>query len=462
MSENDSVRQIQRHLDGIATPEEVAALSGQLESDSETRRLYLRLAGIHAALSANGVEDAESELDGADSVRIAPSLPGNAKARGTPWWWLAGEVAALVLLIVGLFVFLPPDPEIVTVVRTEGSVRWTGDGGQVDRHLAAGRKLHGGTLECLTLDASVKLRFRDGSTATLSGISALTISDREQKEWHLRQGSLTASVPPQPAGKPLRVYTPAATLEVLGTQFDVTAEAARTVLTVREGRVRLEQLTDHHIVEVPAGHRTVASVEGRDALQVIPLLRATRVWRADLQKDVDSGEWYSAMVACRLQLSSAVDRGEITPEDARRRFFAEFPNPREDVGSVRAEPARVGPSGGVNYLVGLDVARRAAGPVAFTRGSRFRVRGKVRVAAEILVGFTAVDQDRTERSKYGTSRKVAPGKFDIVLPLAAFHLLDGKMKPEPGPGLELLYWFCLTEKREAGLEITAVELLGPE
>ncbi|HIA19011.1 MAG TPA: hypothetical protein EYN70_06270 [Planctomycetaceae bacterium] len=44
---------IGRYLDGIATAEEVKALSAELESDEHARLLYLRLAGIHAKLATD-------------------------------------------------------------------------------------------------------------------------------------------------------------------------------------------------------------------------------------------------------------------------------------------------------------------------------------------------------------------------------------------------------------------------
>ena len=60
MNTRDWESTIQRHLDGTASSEEVAELSGQLESDANTRKLYLQMARIHATLAADelaGTED---------------------------------------------------------------------------------------------------------------------------------------------------------------------------------------------------------------------------------------------------------------------------------------------------------------------------------------------------------------------------------------------------------------------
>ena len=48
---------IGRYLDGIATAEEVKALSAELESDEHARLLYLRLAGIHAKLATGALAE---------------------------------------------------------------------------------------------------------------------------------------------------------------------------------------------------------------------------------------------------------------------------------------------------------------------------------------------------------------------------------------------------------------------
>ena len=52
MNDHDWESLIGRHLDGVASPEDVAELSRQIESDPDTRLLYLKLARVHATLSA--------------------------------------------------------------------------------------------------------------------------------------------------------------------------------------------------------------------------------------------------------------------------------------------------------------------------------------------------------------------------------------------------------------------------
>ena len=89
----------------------------------------------------------------------------------------------------------------------------------------------------------------------------LTFSDDDQKKLHLKAGSLSSNVKPQPAGKPMLIYTRSAMLEVVGTQFEVEAETAATMLNVSEGSVRVTRFSDGNSVDVPARHRVIAAAD---------------------------------------------------------------------------------------------------------------------------------------------------------------------------------------------------------
>ena len=68
MNKYDWESVIERHLDGIASAEEIAALSEKLESDADTRLLYLRLAGIHATLATGELDEPASSEDEEDGL----------------------------------------------------------------------------------------------------------------------------------------------------------------------------------------------------------------------------------------------------------------------------------------------------------------------------------------------------------------------------------------------------------
>ena len=136
------------------------------------------------------------------------------------------------------------EPEIARITEVNGTLWWTGDGGQVVSDLYVGRSLPGGTLESLSAESWAVWTFRDGSTVTISGPSLVTISEQDQKELHFQEGRLSANVTPQPKGRPMLIHTPTAELEVRGTQLNVDAEPASTVLTVNEGSVRVTRLAE--------------------------------------------------------------------------------------------------------------------------------------------------------------------------------------------------------------------------
>ena len=64
---------VHRHLDGLATAEELAALSGELERDEGSRVLYLQLAELHAALAVRDDLAGDSVRPCVDSSEVACS-----------------------------------------------------------------------------------------------------------------------------------------------------------------------------------------------------------------------------------------------------------------------------------------------------------------------------------------------------------------------------------------------------
>jgi len=135
------------------------------------------------------------------------------------------------------FLIANSNPEIASLTKLGGYVRWTGAGGQIEDLLKQGRSLTGGTLETLAPDAWATLVFKDGTAVTILGQSELTISADRQKVLHLPQGYLAAQVTRQPPGNPMLIHTNAAELEVLGTQFNVTADSSQTKLIVNYSHI---------------------------------------------------------------------------------------------------------------------------------------------------------------------------------------------------------------------------------
>jgi hypothetical protein len=99
----------------------------------------------------------------------------------------------------------------------------------------------------------------------------LRVESADGKQLTLTAGQLDATVRHQPAGQPLVVRTPLATLRVLGTAFALDAGPQRTRLEVREGLVRVEHAQQDSAVEAAAGEFVVAVPQTELVAGVMPV-----------------------------------------------------------------------------------------------------------------------------------------------------------------------------------------------
>ncbi|HIK96473.1 MAG TPA: hypothetical protein EYG03_31410 [Planctomycetes bacterium] len=458
MSDRDWESLIHRHIDGIATSEEVTELSERLESDADARLIYLRLARIHATLAADDFDEPsiqESEKRFSDLTEQLADF--DRTRRFHRFVTSVAAVAAVITLMAGLYLFRPGiESQIATITSVNGGIQWTGVGGLVSDVQSAGQPLTGGILETRSVDSSVKLKFLDGSTVSLNGSSVLTISDHGQKELRLREGSLSANVVAQPTGKPLRLFTPAATLEVLGTQFDVTADFNQTKITVNEGLVRVKRVTDGLFADVKADHSLLATIEAQESLVATPITAPTSVWVANLAKDRSAGDWISAAHALRFEIGRALEAGEITRDEIGQVYGKRLAQTRDDEGLLKTVPRRTGrKEQPVIYLVSLNIPQRQGGPILLAAGSRLRVTGRSETANEVTFSFAAYNHDRTIRGRFGVIRQVESA-FDVEIPVTELRGLGDRTT---AVGLEAFVFDCFANK--PGLEITHVELLAP-
>jgi hypothetical protein len=247
----------------------------------------------------------------------------------------------------------------------------------------------------------------------------------------------------------------------------VDAESAATVLAVNKGLVRLTRLTDGKVVEVPANHQTVASLDEQNGLTVTSRNLATRSWSGDLARNAIHGKWTPGLRSLGIKLKKAVLRGEITKEDAMAKYKAAA-NLSDESGSLYATPwlvkhGKSGRKANVSYLATVSVTRARAAPVVLGAGSRFRIQGRVESSAEVTFGITTNAPGGGFNGKYATARTVQISEpdenFDIEIPLSDFRTVATK-KWSP-VGQELAEWYCLTTDKDVGLAITHVELLPP-
>ena len=440
-AQNKSLEElIELVLQDAATDRQRQQLQARLLDCPEDRLLYLHRLNLHSALRRQFAfdtdEDSESQPDaaadrpGGDDRSKAP----RARRAGRRAVLLATAVAIAAVLVAGmLWMGGRPKAEIATITEVNGALQWTGDGGRVVRDPQAGSRLRGGTLESLSADSWAVLTFRDGSTVTVSGPSMLTISDDPQKEIHLREGSLSASIVPQPRGRPMLIHTPTAELEVLGTQLNVDAGRTSTTLRVNEGRVRVTRLADGVVAEVPADHQVVVSASRRDDLQVRRRPESVRSWQSVLPAGAIYGEW--------------------TPEGERSGGILRT---APMLLNFRKEPTTL-------HLAAVSVSRCPAPPVMLTPGGKFLVRGRMERSGKVYFGLTTKHVKGGFAGKYIAARQIdlPAGRgqpLEIELRVEQFRPQEREFADSPA-GLELVDWWCFTYNVDTGLGIAGVELL---
>ncbi len=131
------------------------------------------------------------------------------------------------------------------------------------------------------------MAYADGTRLTLVGNTTVTCGDPRSKSVVVHQGTLSAWVQPQPRGKPMRLATPSAQVQVLGTRFQIEALANRTNLSVSEGLVRLVRTRDGQAVDVADGKHAIVTEKSPLQVQDIPSLGDT--WEADFEDGLPEG-----------------------------------------------------------------------------------------------------------------------------------------------------------------------------
>jgi len=436
---------------GIAELQALAAGNEHLSQMAADGYQMHRLLGLIAQDSASRqdefVRETLSRLPADDDhfvEGVMQHLPQRSSRRGAmaraplAKWPFAVAAAAVIALSASLY-FLRPASErpIAKVAGLNGSLQWTGDGGRVFYDLSVGTQLPGGTIEGMTPGSWFELEFNDGSAVTISGNSALTFSDYGQKKLYLKAGNVSGNVKPQPADRPMLIYTRSAMMEVLGTQFEVEADLVATMLNVSEGKVRIKRLSDGNTVDVPAKHRVIAAA-GQD-MRPAPVPDAANRWKSQLH---------------------------LGPEGAYGKW-----SPRTATEEARLEAiGYTMPRGFTIYAAALGVSRGDTPPVILQAGSRLRVRGHIASSHEVYFGVSVMYAAGGFAGKFQTVRpavEFSGGEdFEVLLDLRDFGLDPslGEIKdklPRTPFHLVLESVWCHTLDQPSGLEIIEVELLPP-
>lgn len=330
------------------------------------------------------------------------------------------------------------DQQIAKITGLSGPLQWTGNGGLVSNELTVGAELPGGTIEGQSPESWFELEFKDGSRVVIAGQSRLIFSDQGQKELHLIAGGFSASVEPQPADKPMLVYTRTAVLEVLGTEFEVASELASTFLNVTEGRVRVKRLSDGQSLDVPAMHRVTAAAD--QLLELEPTPETVGCW-----KD-------------RLSFGPKGVYGTWQPGDASK---GRKP-------AVKSIPHTIKKSGKTIYCTAVRVVSGDSPPVVLRRDSQLVVEGRiVKKTKSLYVGVTL---QHPSGDFAGRFQICLPGESVTVGENFEFDLDVKDLKLDPSLreirhkladsplGLIVTDIWCHTLWDSAGLELEGVEL----
>jgi ferric-dicitrate binding protein FerR (iron transport regulator) len=417
-----SWEQLARYIAGECDAVEAAELSRRIENEPAVAAAMAEML-LQAVLIRDNAE--------AHPERRATATTPMARWRGRRV--LGAIAAAIALLLAGWWILEQrPEPAILRITQTSGSVRWTGSGGEVREWIQNGAALPGGLFETLGDDSSLELAFTDGTALTLLGHSTAAISEKGQKIVHLRSGRLSAEVRPQPQDQPLCIHTPTALLEVLGTRFEVDSDDSATRLAVNEGRVRLTRRVDGRTAEVLAQHEAIASVKDRDMV-VAPRKEPQVLWRSDFASGPagTSGVWLPAT------------------QDKAPRLAAEVVFlPKSGLGPVTI------------YRVGVSLPWKDRSRVHVTPGSHLRLRGRAESSATLEVMLACMKPTGGYAGNWFQKRSVAAGAWQLDLSVSEFRHWHAAAKTRVTQALELRQIAIYTIAQDAGIEIESVEVLG--
>jgi len=444
-----------KYLDDALPPKERARVEEWLRVDRSARDLFRDLAEQAVVIAdVNRVRQANvSQL--AQSSAGTPSRP---HSKLTTFVKAVLALAAGVLFAMTVWQLLPNDGgelKIITVTALDGPVQWTGSEGRITDELIVGSELPGGTIELMSADSWVEFEFRDQSKVILSGQSEVTISEQQQKELRLKHGSLSANVQPQPADRPMLVYTPTAELKVVGTQFNVDALADSTRLAVNEGRVRLKRLVDGKEVDVPAHYEVRASMQDENGLLVNERSEAVSVWKSNLKKDVVCGKWVSDHWMLGVKLKESVASGEMN-EAAAIQAYKNALTLKNESGSVWAAASPFG------SVVALSVPQSSTRPVVLEANTSLRIRGRLHSRVSVTFGISTRTTDGGFAGKYSiafsdSDLRINGNVFEMELPITKFQ--QSSKYGDSLIGKELSDWWCVADSMSGKLEITSVELV---
>jgi ferric-dicitrate binding protein FerR (iron transport regulator) len=261
-----------RYLDGVASPEEEAAMNAELADprNAARREMFVSFCRQRGQIiEALAPERFEKAVQAAPRKQFRPARPT------FPWKLLLTAAAVAVAAVSGYFLMRGEAPVPVAVVdRATGGVS-----------RLAGEKLFAGDGIETDGRGSASLLFSDGTRVDLAAATKMQgLAAKGGKRFLVAKGKISADVAKQRADEPMIARTPEGEAKVLGTKLTLIVSAGRTRLDVEQGRVLLTRLSDRKFAEVAAGQYAESASDtepvARAAAAALVSAMAPRSWLA--------------------------------------------------------------------------------------------------------------------------------------------------------------------------------------
>lgn len=445
-------------VDESITQDGINELESILDGNSEAQKIYLHFIGLHQDLQNNNK---------------TASLKSNKTYSNSRW--IIGVAALFVVFFTGLFFVLTNNGlkennyAFAEVIAFDGLVEWRDSVSGKEQKFDVGKKLGSGTIECLSANSWAEIKYFDGTSLIVSGFSELALSDNNgAKLIDLLRGDLSVDAKPQPKGKPMKVISPGARAEVLGTQFNVVAGADSTRYIVNEGLVKVRRTYDGSVQEVPANHFVVARQGQTEEFKSLPRINHEQEWKSELPRDM---RWGELIKSTNITSINPAIKALSEYSSTAQRILAPY--------NLRTKPCILrekGKSPELLFCAALGVSSSGDRPIVVDENANFLVKGLidrsmfgVDDANSFFMGLTTHHPTGGFAGKFVTKRNISfnpegrNNKFEIEIPVKDFWKIKkgyrtDKLIPKLSIGLELSdVWFVAYQN--IGLEINSVEII---
>ena len=452
---------LSRLVDESISPEEITNLERLLEHNQEAQKVYLHYLALHHDLqNENRLELSFNEKKRENVSRLA---------------W----VAAMIILCATVFFYVSNNFDsnekdngnlfLAEVIAYDGLIEWKDSKTGNDKKFKVGEKLTSGRLEGLSANSWAEIKFKDDTKVIVSGVSELILSDNDgAKMLNLIRGDLSVDANPQPKDKPMKVISPGARAEVLGTQFNVVASADSTRYVVNEGLVRVRRTHDGSVQEVPANHYVIAKLNNSEEFKSKPRIDSQKEWSSEFPRDVRRGRLIQSNKITSLNPAIKI-LSDFSP--AAQRFLAPY--------SLRTKPClwlEKGRKPELHFSVNIGVSATADSPIILDDGAVFKIRGSIDRSMfgvddsnYFLMGLTSNLANGGFAGKFVTKETVKfdpnhnENTFEVKIPIEDFWKIQkgnqsDKLIQTSSAGLELFDIWFLTYQN-IGLEIFNVDII---